>query len=469
MKSIPSKFSTTGSSLSLRARFVLCHMLITLLAVAGLGYYIYSRVQQQNAYLTDQLNKSILQQANDKLTTTGLAEANKLNDFFTYMDQDVNKLGVNTGILLSQEALNGNGTYWNASQALGRLPNGSWDNSKANIASVFMPSKVELTAPLIAELNTLLHLDFVAPAILKSNPDAIAVYFGGVSGEVIYYPNIDLANQVPPDYDVTQRSWFISASPARDPSRQPVWSEPHQDPTHRGLVGTVSIPVYDAAGEFRGVAAMDVLLAKITQIISNTKIGQTGNAILIDQNQRLIAWNLGEVTSPPQLPTQLSTEFSTALSNLNAGKSGVETVQVNGAPHFVAYFPVAAAGYSLLIAVPSQEILTTATAGQEQIMQSTRDTLVFSAFLILGILVVSMLASFAISSALMSPLAALTKSAKEITAGNFAVTSEVKRRDEIGTLAKALNTVTSTLRENIQSFEQRVTERAPTRKKLFKM
>jgi GAF domain-containing protein/HAMP domain-containing protein len=471
MKSISSRFSTTVSSLSLRTRLVLGHMIVTFLAVAGLGYYVCYRIQQQNAYLTnqnaivtDQLNKSDLQQASDKLIITGSAEANELDNFFTSTDKDVNKFGVTTGILLSQEAPYGNGTYWDASQALGRLPNGNWDNSKSDIASVFMPSKVELTAPLIAELNTLMHLNFVAPAILKSNPDDIAVYFGGASGEVIYYPNIDLANQVPPDYDVTQRPWYVSASPARDQSRQAVWSEPYQDSTHHGLVMTVSAPVYEASGEFRGVVAMDVSLAQVTQIISNTKIGQTGNAFLIDQNQRLIARNLGEVTSPPQLPSQLATEFSTALNNANAGKSGVETMQVNGAPHFIAYFPVPTIGYSLLIAVPSQDLLTTATAPQAQIAQATRNTLILSVFLILGILVVSLLASFAVGNALMSPLTALTRTAEEITAGNLAVTAEVKRRDEIGAVANALNTMTSTLRENIQSFEQRVMERAPSLK-----
>jgi GAF domain-containing protein/HAMP domain-containing protein len=447
-------------------------MIVTFLAVAGLGYYVCYRIQQQNAYLTnqntyvtDQLNKSDLQQASDKLIITGSAEANELDNFFTSADKDVNKFGVTTDILLSQEAPYGNGTYWDATQALGRLPNGNWDNSKSDIASVFMPSKVELTAPLIAELNTLMHLNFVAPAILKSNPDDIAVYFGGASGEVIYYPNIDLASQVPPDFDVTQRPWYVSASPARDQSRQAVWSEPYQDSTHHGLMMTVSTPVYEASGEFRGVVAMDVSLAQITQIISNTKIGQTGNAFLIDQNQRLIAWNLGEVTSPPQLPSQFATEFSTVLNNANAGKNGVETIQVNGAPHFIAYFPVPTIGYRLLISVPSQEFLTTATAPQAQIAQATRNTLILSVFLILGILVVSLLASFAVGNALMSPLTALTKTAEEITAGNLAVTAEVKGRDEIGAVANALNTMTSTLRENIQSFEQRVTERAPTQEK----
>ena len=71
----------------------------------------------------------------------------------------------------------------------------------------------------------------------------------------------------------------------------------------------------------------------------------------------------------------------------------------------------------------------------------------------------SLLASFAISNALMLPLEALTKTAEKITAGNLEATAEVKGRDEIGTLAHTLNTMTSTLRELIQSLEQRVADR----------
>ena len=300
MKSLPSRIFTVVNSYSLRMRLILGNMIVTLLAVAGLGYYVYYRAQQQNTYLTDQLNTSVMQQANDKLATTGSGEANELNDFLNSKAKDVTNLGAAAGRLLSREATLGNGAYWNAPQSLYRVPDGSWDSSAidvaaASISSVFMPAKVDLTAPLIAELNTVKLLDFVAPAILKSNPDALALYFGGVSGDVLYYSNtnysnVDFANQVPPDYNVTQSPWFVSASPVRDPSHQAVWSAPYQDPAHRGLVVTVSTPVYDAAGEFRGVAAMDVLLVQITEIISNIKIGQTGYSFLINQNQRLIAW-----------------------------------------------------------------------------------------------------------------------------------------------------------------------------------
>jgi hypothetical protein len=53
----------TVRQLSLRARLILVNMLITFVAIAGLGYYIYYRAQQSNAYLTHQLDTSVLQGA----------------------------------------------------------------------------------------------------------------------------------------------------------------------------------------------------------------------------------------------------------------------------------------------------------------------------------------------------------------------------------------------------------------------
>ena len=131
----------------------------------------------------------------------------------------------------------------------------------------------------------------------------------------------------------------------------------------------------------------------------------------------------------------------------------METIQVNGAPHFIAYYPIPTIRYILLIAVPSQELLTTSTAAQEQIAQSTRSTLIFSVFLVGGILILSLLASFAISSALMLPLRALMRTAEEITAGNLAATAEVKGQDEIGMLANTLNKMTSAFRELVGNLE----------------
>jgi len=53
-------------SLSLRAKLILANMLIIVMAVVGTGYYVYTRVNQANTYLANQLDKNVLQQAQDQ-------------------------------------------------------------------------------------------------------------------------------------------------------------------------------------------------------------------------------------------------------------------------------------------------------------------------------------------------------------------------------------------------------------------
>jgi hypothetical protein len=250
-------------SLSLRTKLILANMLIIVVAVVGTGYYVYMRANQANTYLADQLDKNVLQQAQEKLNNTSASQATDLNNFFVLMGRDITTIGTTASNLLSQETTLNNPAYWNASTALGRLSSGSWDNSNSELSSVFIPAKQDLTPGLVVELNTIKLLDLTAPTILKQNPDTVAIYFGGKSGDTIYYPNIDLASVVPPDFDVTNRPWYVNASPTQNPGKNSVWSDPYLDAALHGLVVTTSIPVVDSGGNFRGVAAMDIQLNRI--------------------------------------------------------------------------------------------------------------------------------------------------------------------------------------------------------------
>jgi GAF domain-containing protein len=473
MKNFSSR-NISARPFSLRTRLILGNMIIIFLAVTGLGYYVYYRAQEANSYLTAQLTASVRQQAETQMNAIGTEQAAALDNFFATAAMNITMVGATASNLVSQENSLNNGIYWNAVNSLSRLPNGSWDNSKADAASVFVPAKYDLTPNLVSELNTIRQLDFTIPTVLKSNPDVVAIYFGGVSGETVYYPNIDLASLVPPDFDVTQRPWFLKASPAQDPSRQAVWSDPYLDAASHGLIVTSSAPVYDSNGTFRGVVAMDFQLNKITEVVSGIHVGNTGYSFLIDKNHRLIALPaagykefgisasavpLGQLLDPTKVVAPLPPEFWQILGNMSSGKSGFETIQLNGVEHFVAYRPVPSIGYSLALIVPSQELLASAAAAQAQIAQSARNTILVSLFIVIAILIISLLATLGISSRLMQPLGILTRTAEEIAHGDLNAEAHIQSQDEIGTLAATLNSMTASLRESIQSLEQRVAER----------
>ena len=328
-------------TLSFRTRLILATMLITFLAVAGMGLYVFYRAQQTNLYLTQQLDESVRQQAQAVLQKTSTAQVDTLNNFFVSLREEITNFGATTGKMLSSEAELSSGIYWDATKSLYRLPNGSWDNPNGEEISVFIPASVNLSEPLNSELNTLVQLNFTAPVILKANPDTVAIYFGGLQGETLYYPNIDLASLVPPDFSVAQRPWFVTATSSENPDKTAVWSDPYLDAASNGLVITTSIPVYDASGKFRGVDAMDIQMNRITEIVSEIHIGDTGYAFLLDKDKRLIAmpaaaytgfaitpeaYPLGSTLDQTLLTTNISPEFSNAIDKMSGGKSGQETI-----------------------------------------------------------------------------------------------------------------------------------------------
>lgn len=457
---------------SIRTRLVLATTAITALAVAILGLYVYFRLQESNTTLIGQLDANVRQQAQDKMAATGTTEASSFNEFFSSMRRDLGILSTTATGFLSHQATSTSGTI--SPVALNRLPTGSWDNVNGDPAAIFVPARLETVDELLPELNTLRQLDSVVPEVKGGDPDAVAIYFGGLSGETIYYPNIDLANIVPPDFDVTQRPWFIAASPKNNPSLAPVWTPPYLDAARHGLVVTVSSPVLDALGKFRGVMAMDVQLNKITARVTSVQVGQTGFAMMLDKDLRVIAMPagaystlgltseqlpLGQVMDAQVLGNHVPADFLPMLNRLVSGQSTLETININGTDEFVAYHAVPEVGYSLILMAPAQELLAGATAAHSQAMVAASSTLRNSILLVLGILLIAVAATLFLANSLTSPLISLTRTAEQIIDGNLNATSTVQSRDEIGILARTLNSMTSALRGSIQTLEQRVRDR----------
>jgi GAF domain-containing protein/HAMP domain-containing protein len=460
-------------SLTLRAKLILGNILIAFIAITGTGYFVYLRSQQANYYLTTQLDRTVRQQAQANLASICSEQALVLNNYFESMRKNITTIGASTKKIISQQTLSNTGTTWDATHSLSRLPNGSWDNSNSDPASVFIPSKNDLTVPLASEINSLMQLDFIVPTILKENSDTLAIYFGGNSGETVYFPNIDLASIVPPDFDVTGRPWFVQAAPLQNPGRNAAWSDPYLDAALHGLVVTSSTPIYDANDDFKGVVAMDIQLNSISNLVSNIRAGETGYAFLIDKNKRLVAmpstgyndFGIAPFTIPlgdvfdQTLATKGPREFFNLLSLIARGKSGLESMSFDGEERFIVYQSIPEVGYGLVILVPSKELLAESLIAKHQIALVTNNTIKQSVFVIAGILLLSLLATLVIGNGLTVPLRALTKTAQEITNGDLNAHIYVKSRDEIGTLANTLGIMTSTLRGNIQSLEERVAER----------
>ncbi|MFQ5616851.1 MAG: GAF domain-containing protein, partial [Anaerolineales bacterium] len=87
--------------------------------------------------------------------------------------------------------------------------------------------------------------------------------------------------------------------------------------------------------------------------------------------------------------------------------------------------------------------------------QQTANTLLLSAFITIVTVGVGLFAA----QTLATPITRLTSTAEEIVTGDLTAQAEATSEDEIGTLARTFNTMTSQLRQTLEGLEQRVAER----------
>jgi GAF domain-containing protein/HAMP domain-containing protein len=460
-------------SMNLRAKLILGNLLITFIAIVGMGYYVYFRTQESNTVLTTQLESSVRNKAEEKLYTTSKEQAALLNGFFESMGNNISMLSKIEKNMLSEETSLNSGIYWDAKVSLFRLPSGSWDNSNTEVASIFIPADVELTDNLVSKLNVVKQTELIAPTILLDNPDIIAIYFGGTSKETVYFPNIDLANIVPADFNVTGRPWYTAASPEQNPEGNVVWSTPYQDAALNGLVITTSIPVFDSFNKFQGVSAMDIQLNRITSLVSAIHIGETGYAFLIDKDNRLIALPeagyadfgvtsetlpLGEILDQTK-QTNMSSDFSEVLNRKSSSDNLLITLNISGVERFIVYQQIPVLQYSLIIIIPSEELLLESSTVKAQTLEETKNIITTSVLLVAIILAIASIAALAVGNNLTAPLKSLTSIANEIINGNYDAKAEVQNQDEIGILAETLNIMTTAIKGSVNTLEQRVSER----------
>lgn len=461
------------SRLNLRGKLTLANMTITFLVILAMGLYVYFRIQEGGKQLVSRLDESIRTQAQADLQSTSREQSALLESFFEGMRRNTFILGSSIQSMLDEKENLGSSTNWDARTALSRLSSGSWDNANTEISSIFIPAAVQLSDPLATKLNLLKHSELIFPSMLKGNPDIVAIYFGGTYRETVYYPNIDLANIVPPDFDVTGRQWFVDAVPKNNPTGDVVWSAPYQDAALNGLVITASVPVLDVKGSFQGVTAMDIQLTRITDIVSSIKVGKTGYALLLDESNRLIALptsgfadfgitdasaQLGEIMDTSTLPAA-SPEIFDILNTVGQNNQGIFNNTLNGTERYIAYNTIPQVKYKLVIIVPTQELLSGTTVLSGQIAAETKNTRNFSILLIFVIFIVATAGSFAISNRLTTPLKSLNDVANELINGNFEAKADIKSGDELETLGVTLNNMTDTVRNLVSSLEERVTER----------
>ena len=458
--------------LDLRTKIVTAILGTGALTITILISFALIQATQTANSLTTRLDASVRQFAEEQLINTVFIEANRANQEFEVIAEEAVGLAQTWLSLRSQESSLTKSPYWDASENLIQLDGGQYGNKAADPSSVFIPVGIPINDTLLADLNVSAYLDFSAPAILQERPALLALYAIDTRGITRYYPNIDLASLLPPDFDATQRPYFSITSPLFNPQRIVRWTIPYVDAAGGGLVVTVAAPVYEG-DQFIGVIAADMQLSSITEQIHSIKVGETGYAFMIDDAGRIITmpeagYDMFDI-QPEDMNSEdffkqtilgLGTdELKSLTKRMTAGGNGLLTVNINGAETYISFYPIETNGYSIALVVPVSElqgpIIAARTETQQQLQSASRSAVTILAIL----LVVAVLISLGLGKVIAAPIQSLTQTASQVAAGDLTAQAPITTNDEIGKLAYAFNAMTARLHETLNELEKRVTER----------
>ncbi|MEB3283202.1 MAG: PAS domain S-box protein [Lyngbya sp.] len=198
-----------------------------------------------------------------------------------------------------------------------------------NSGSLDWQNKSQLEDYFVEQINTFSQVGSVYIAteqkdfliVAKPQPDSLVIrewnprtgdlenYVADLQGNRLYLrdtiPNYD------PQNDPPTQPWYPIAKAAKNGTWQTVTSGVKK--SNLILVLVRSLPFYDSQGNFQGVVGATVFLDKMSEFLSQLKIGKTGQAFIMDNRGYLIA------TSTDELPFRV-TDFSPKLETSDPQK-----------------------------------------------------------------------------------------------------------------------------------------------------
>jgi signal transduction histidine kinase/HAMP domain-containing protein len=367
---------------------------------------------------------------------------------------------------------------WAFEKHIFRMAEGQYGNADTEPGSVYISAGVPLTPTLKSRLELSGYLDYVAPQLLASQSNAVAVYYmGAASGESRYYPNIGLATISSPDLNIPAQEFFSVVTPAADPSKATKWTSVYDDPAGHGLTITASSPMYNG-GAFSGVMGIDVTLNNIAKNIENYSPIESSYAFLVDNNGRAVALPkqgyldlLGREPKDKEFGSDLSKingDFGRILKNMRAGERGFAPVKSQGTGLYVAYAPVKDTPFSLGIVARQAAMLKVVSDLRGQVNASTRQALYWQ-FIPVGVAVLLAVwwFGFVYIKRITGPIKELTLKTAEVAHGNLNVEpAATTASNELGQLANSFNRMVIELRGSqlkIKEQNQKLLQNEQTR------
>lgn len=228
-------------------------------------------------------------------------------------------------------------------------------------------------------------------------------------------------------------------------NKAPLWMDPYLNANINVYMISYVVPLYEN-GTSVGIIGMDIDFGQLTSLVDKAIAFDTGYSFVVSSTGSVLYHK--EIESGTDLAEYNGGEL-TSVKNfvLDASKQG-ETLRysINGEEKYLSYVELKN-GMKLVLTAPVEEITASANALSVQILM----------FLAMG-LVVAIVLGVLIGSTIAKPIKRITEIIKQTAQLDFQRAKDIdklmKKRDETGIMAKAVNEMRSVLRELVGNMER---------------
>ena len=319
----------------------------------------------------------------------------------------------------------------------------------------------------LADSRLLGNMEDIFAPIARSSKNIATIYMTTESGLMISYdPNSEFGAVGEESYfEFKDSSWYKLSRSSRGSA---VFTDTYQDGYGRGLTITCVAPYTDAAGNYAGCVAMDILMAELNDSMVNDGIVDPSVATLIDRDGKYIA---GKDVDP--LSETMGSIFdrgrNDTLSQVGREilyrRNGVVSTGKGEDAEYVAFATINSTDWVLCIMSPVSAVIQPAEEIRRSIDQNT-ETVVGSVMrgimdviqncLLLSALVLLFVTLLAgrFSHRISDPLKQLEEDVRQISGGNLERRTQVSTDDEVGSLANSFNVMTDSLQQYIADLKE---------------
>ncbi|MHA1371131.1 MAG: HAMP domain-containing protein [Promethearchaeota archaeon] len=456
--------------ISIRTRILFLFILLCTLSLTSVGILISSFFNGINYTTKQQSADALRAQIERNMGKTALENAAIIEKKLNNSAEAVQFLAENARLLFENDSMyEPRPSYYHdltADPPPPQPPGYVWDDRYNQIISkdvscyylvsgTYAGNYTNVNSTMNETIETSAHLDHVFRQIYTTHPDFYWIYMGFEIGMHRSYPWHKISN---PAYDPRQRTWYQTALANNDNIS---YTDPYFDASGGGLMISIAKTVRRTDGSLIGVVSADLTIETIKQRILNVTIAETGYAFLITNEGKIVAHP--NVTNPqpnedisvwePNIPESI-------INNMTSMGYGFGSYLANDNRYYIAYAPIASAGFSFAAIVPEKEVTGVVDVLSGSIENTTRVILIQVLIVISIAIVLAILFGLLVGGKITTPIKKLIDFASRLATrdledgrgidiSDFKIDKKLEsQKDEIGDLTRAFKNLLISLHED---------------------